>query len=180
MKRLTILLLFIISVGYVLSENIKIEAEGLSFLLPPNFIEVNNPHEGRYAPQFAKYYENDSSSLLVRVRKDDWGESEITELQLYAYASAYVANAIGHFPEQDLLMAMNENDYKVMSADGGVFAIYDLSTDQKQIQGFKFEILLMLMKKPHNVYLISYLYNELDDEWDICGKTLFNNLEITE
>jgi len=181
MRKFIILLFCFISVSYILSENKQYEAEGLSFILPDNFSEVDNPHKGKEnAPEFSKYYMNDRADLLVRIKKDDWGESEITENNLFGYADAYVANAIGRFPEGDELLVMEEKDYNNMKADGGVLAIFELSDDQKQIQGFKFEILLMLMKKPHNVYLISYLYNDLNDEWDNCGKILFDNLMVKE
>jgi len=75
---------------------------------------------------------------------------------------------------------MKEQDYEVINADGGITAIYELSDDQKQIQGFNYEVLAMLMKKPNSVYLISYLFSVMDEKWDKCMQTLFNNLKIMD
>jgi hypothetical protein len=181
MKKFIILLCCVISVGYIFAEGKKYEAEGLSFMLPYGFSEVENPIKDKEnAPVFAKYYMNEKADLLVRVRKDDWGEGELNDVNLFAYATAYVANAIGYIPKSDALMKMESKDYELMKADGGVLAIFELSKDQEEIQGFKFEILLMLMKKPKSIYLISYQYNDLSDEWDNCGKMLFDNVEIKE
>ena len=190
MKVATILFILAFSlIGFVFAEEvvpspveneIYIEAEGLSFYLPAGFSEVDNPHQGKYAPEFARYYMNEDASLLVRVRKDDWGDEEITETSLYAYSSAYVANSIGEFPQGDEIIVMKEQDYEVINADGGITAIYELSDDQKQIQGFNYEVLAMLMKKPNSVYLISYLFSVMDEKWDKCGQTLFNNLKIMD
>lgn len=145
----------------------------ISFGLPDGYEGLPGYSMPEGAPYFSDYAGNSDKSILVRYRRDEMEVPKKTETEvtvdmttpanLHSYAWTYSLNATGAMDfSYDPINDMAADELARGDFTGGSFGFYELSPQQKEIQGYDYEYIIFVSKAPNLVFLVSVV-SKTDD-----------------